>query len=317
MLSRQSLPASTHSGGTAQLRPNFASVAAICAAIVIYTVAVPRLAAQTDAGAQTKRDPCQEPELKPAPKCVISPPKDTKSATDSKPASDAKAPSNDEDYVQAALASEWLNTDNLDGTSHVLDALTWLTCSSQDPDVLNAKAICKTSEKPVWQPPSVFLQVLQELERGVKDPRDNSVCKRDKTVYQWALGQPDHTGQTATGMPNFIDMVAKANTLGIKGKTKDEQDLPKSKLFACTEKIVEDIYNSDQGPLNVPQINTYYGGDTYGRYLGLILLLENIRAADGTCNADCAARMEKLRAAFELDADRLGTQIGAKVSPPK
>jgi len=314
MLSKKSLPRSMHSRGTARLRPNFALVAAICAAIVIYTVAVPRLAAQTDAGAQTKSDPCKEPELKPAPKCVVSPTKDAK------PASDAKPPNNDTDYVQAALASEWLNTDKLDGTNNVLDALTWLTCSSLDPDVLNAKTICKTSDKdkPVWQPPGVFLHALQELEKGVKDPRDNSVCKRDKTAYEWALGQPDNKGQTAAGMANFIDTVAKANTLGIKGKTKDELDLPKSELFACTNKIVGDVYDSPQGPLNIPQINIYYGGGTYARYLGLIFLLENLRAADGTCDNDCAEGMEKLRAAFELDPDRLGSQIAAKVSaPPK
>ncbi|MFZ0420591.1 MAG: hypothetical protein WAM04_20990 [Candidatus Sulfotelmatobacter sp.] len=309
-----SLPESRHSRGTSQFRPKFAWAMGICAAILVCAVAIPRLAAQTDAGAQTKSNPCEEPELKPAPKCVVSPPQDAK------PASDAKPPSNDTDYVQAALASEWLNKDKLDGTNHVLDALTWLTCSSLDPDVLNAKTICKTSDKdkPVWQPPGVFLHVLQELEKGVKDPRNNSVCKRDKTVYQWALGQPDDEGQTAAGMANFIDTVAKANTLGIKGKTKDEQDLPKSELFACTSKIVGDVYDSPQGLLNIPQINTYYGGGTYARYLGLILLLENVRAADGTCDDDCAERMEKLRAAFELDADRLGSQIAAKVSaPPK
>jgi hypothetical protein len=315
MVPKKSLQEKKHKN-VVWLLPKFA-LAAVCAGILMYVLASPRLAAQTGTAAQTKSNPCEEPELKPAPKCVVSPPKD------------AKPPSTYTEYVQDALATEWLNKDGLDGTTHVLNAFALLVCSSQDPDVVNSET-CKPSGKLIGQPPGVFLQALQDLEKGVQGSRANSVCNRDKAVYEWALGEPDATGETAAGMPNFIDTVAKANTLGIKGKTKDEQDLPRSELFACTKKIIEGIYELDNA-LILPEISRYFSGSTYGRYLGLILLMERVQSADENyhdvasdpkapvkCDADCAARMEKLRAAFELDADRLGSQIAAKVSaPPK
>jgi hypothetical protein len=294
MLSEKSLRETKHKS-VVRLSPKIAP-AAIRAAILLYAIAIPRL------GAETNTNPCQEPELKPNQNVSFHRQR-------------MPNPSNNTEYVNVALASERLNEDNQDGTAHAHNALLYLTCSSQDPEISD---ICNSPTMRGAQPPGVFLRVLQELDKGVNQPRTNSVCKRDKSVYQWALGQPDDRGPTTAGMPNFIDTLAKANTLGIKQKSKHEQDLAKAKLFACTQKIIEDIYESDQGPLNISKIDRYYRGDTYARYAGLILLLEDVRGADDQCDAECEEHMEKLRAALELDADRLGGQIAAKVSaPPK
>ena len=121
----------------------------------------------------------------------------------------AKPPTDIEDATKVALACEWIQPN---GTEHVLKALNLLTSSSTIPFKVN-------------------LEVLHELVTG--DPSD------DEDLYRAAMGVPDADGQpTVQGLPDFLDTLAKANTLGKRKKPEEDE------LFDSTQKIIDAIFDS-------------------------------------------------------------------------
>jgi hypothetical protein len=144
------------------------------------------------------------------------------------------------------------------------------------------------------QAPNLSQLVLNELDTGDPYPLDQG-------VYAAALGDPDTTGPRVQGLPDFLDTVAKANRL--KKKKPDDED----GLFNSTKDIVDEIFNSGaSGKLALVRINQSFG--LKNNYLGLYQLL-----ATAWLDHD-EADLEKLRAAFEMNADRLAKQVGAKIT---
>lgn len=135
-----------------------------------------------------------------------------------KPA-DAKPPDNIADGTKAALACEWIDPQ---GVGSVLAAFHLLTTA---PRTASPRA------------------VLQKLEEGDPDPLDAG-------FYAAAIGVPDENDQlTAQGLPDFVDILAKANTL--KKKAPDDEDT----LFASTKAIIQVIFGTEAGKLHLIQIN--------------------------------------------------------------
>lgn len=193
----------------------------------------------------------------------------------------AKPPDNIEDETKTALANEWTQPD---GVKHVLEALKLLTSSSPDPFKLN-------------------LEVLSELKLGGRNNEDL------EDLYRAAMGVPDRDGRpTVQGLPNFLDILAKANTL--KKKPADEDG-----LFASTQTIIDAIFGTGPGKLGLVKIN-----DSFGRkenYVALFQLLDAYPKPNDECDQNCANDLEKLRAAFEMNTDRLAKQVAAKITASK
>jgi len=133
-----------------------------------------------------------------------------------------------------------------------------------------------------------------------------------ESLFRAAMGDVGRNGQPRTqGNPDLLDTLAKASTL----KPKDE-DKPNYKvaLFVCTQDIIDDLYKdnvpSDRaGPLALARIN-----DSFVRknnYLALSQLLHAVWRQND------AQHLEKVRAAFALNADDLASQVAAKIKPAK
>lgn len=186
-----------------------------------------------------------------------------------------KPPENLADGTKAALACEWIDPS---GVQQVLNAFRFLTSGPQTPDL--------------------SLLVLKELEKGDPYPIDQG-------LYAAALGDPDANGPRVQGLPDFLDTLAKANTL--KNKKPDDED----KLFDSTKGIVNKMFNSGgSGKLALVQISESFG--LKNNYLGLYQLL----AAAWERNHD-KTDLEKLRAAFEMNTDKLAKQVAAKITATK
>jgi hypothetical protein len=210
------------------------------------------------------------------------------------PADPAQAkPGNVADGTKAALACEWLDPN---GVEHVLRAFQLLASSVPSPDIA--------------------LRVLQELEKG--DPDSN-----DRAFYRAALGDPDENGPKQQGLPKFLDILAKANSL----KKKSPKDV--GPVFNSTEALIDEIFTKPAtsttktqtkqeekleelaGPVALAIIN-----DSFSRkdnYVALYQLL----AAYPKDKKNYTANLETFRTAFELDASSLAKQISAKISAPK
>jgi hypothetical protein len=207
----------------------------------------------------------QQSQQKACEAAVVSPP----------PPPPPKPPENIADGTKAALACEWIDPS---GVQQVLNAFRFLTRGPQTPDL--------------------SLLVLKELEKGDPYPIDQG-------LYAAALGDPDANGPRVQGLPDFLDTLAKANTL--KKKKPDDED----KLFDSTKGIVDKLfYSSGSGKLALVQISESFG--LKNNYLGLYQLL----AAAWGQNHD-KTDLEKLRAAFEMNTDKLAKQVAAKITAAK
>jgi hypothetical protein len=184
-----------------------------------------------------------------------------------------KTPDNIQDGTRAALACEWIDPS---GVENVLRALGFLTGSlpAPDPD----------------------LRALRELQNGDHYPLDEG-------LYVTAMGDLDVNGPRVQGLPNFLDMLAKANTL--KKKKPDDED----GLFVSTKAIIEGIFKSGRGKLALVRINASFGRKD--NYVALYQLLEA-----GWQKHD-AGDLEKLRAAFEMNTELLAKQVAAKITAAK
>ncbi|MFZ0797622.1 MAG: hypothetical protein WCA13_00035 [Terriglobales bacterium] len=183
------------------------------------------------------------------------------------------------DGTKFALACAWIDPNR---TKQVLKALELLTSGPQAFD-LNRK-------------------VLERLTKG-SSPADND-------LYRAALGDLDDSVQSAVqGSPDFLDTVAKANRRG----TVDDSEKVKYqiKLFACTQNVINDLFAT--GKSAIVRIN-----DSFVRknnYVALYQLLDAVWKQQGL--ADDKLHLEKLRAAFDTNADLLAKQVAAKVTAAK
>jgi hypothetical protein len=202
-------------------------------------------------------------------------------------------PGNLADGTKAALACEWLDPKGVD---HVLRAFQLLASSGPSPDIA--------------------LRVLEQLEKG--DPDSN-----DRAFYTAAMGDPDKNGPKQQGLPKFLDILAKANSLH-KQSPKDA-----GPVFNSTEALIDEIFTKPAtstpnaqpkqeekfeelaGPVVLTIIN-----DSFTRkdnYVALYQLL----AAYPRDKKNYTANLEIFRTAFEMDANSLAKQISAKISAPK
>ena len=194
-----------------------------------------------------------------------------------KPA-DAKPPENIADATKAALACEWHDPNAVD---HVLDAFYLLTTG---PLIVSTRC------------------VIQVLEKGDPYPFDEG-------LYSAAMGSPDEYDQPAAqGLPNFLDVLAKANTL--KQKAPDDED----KLFKSTQNIIQVIFFAERGKRNLIQINDSFAHHNF--YVAIRQLLQACpkKSID---KLSYEQALEQLRAAFEMNAEKLAKQIAAKIAGTK
>ena len=198
---------------------------------------------------------------------------------------DAKPPDNIADGTKVALAREWIDPQ---GVGSVLAAFHLLTSA------------------PRTASPAA---VLQKLEEGDSYPAD-------KGFYSAALGSPDDDDKddddkdqlTAPGLPDFVDILAKANTL--KRKAPDDEDT----LFASTKAIIQVIFCTEAGKRYLVQINDSF--TQKNNYVALRLLLEAYPRDKGD-KARYARTLEQLRAAFEMNTDKLAKQVAEKITAAK
>jgi hypothetical protein len=196
----------------------------------------------------------------------------------------AQTPRNIEDDTKDALAREWKDPN---GVRPALNALRLLTRSSNPPDVNR--------------------QVLQALIDG------DGGNPQDQDLYRAAMGDPDVHGRTSVqGLPNFLDILAKANTLKLV-KTKDEDG-----LFASTQTVIDTIYGTGPGKLALIKVNDSFNRkDNYLALFGLLNAYTWNENGDNTTKQKYANDLEKIRAAFEMNTALLASQVAAKITPAK
>jgi hypothetical protein len=202
---------------------------------------------------------------------------------------DPEPPDNIGDGTRVALVCEWIDENAVD---HMLRALELLTTSLPAPDL--------------------GLRVLTAL-------RDGDQYPFDQDVYIAALGNPDANGTRAPGLANFLDILAKANNLS---KPIDESDLfsCSGPTFYCTQELIDEIFDArnvdNTGPLAIAKINESFGRKD--NYLALYQLLcayvQTARDAGETNAVNYPARLQNLRAAFQINPDRLAKQVAAKIA---
>jgi hypothetical protein len=221
----------------------------------------------------------QQKERKKCEADVLNPPKVPPVAKPPGPAPDPEPPGNIQDGTKAALACEWNDSS---GVEYVLRAFGYLTNSLPTPDP--------------------ELRALTELQNGDRYPIDRG-------LYATAMGRDPDSGDqpTVQGLPNFLDMLAKANTLH-KKKPDDE-----SGLFDSTKDIIDEIFLTrdvpNTGPIALARINESFSRKD--NYLALYQLL------DSAWQGHDANDLEMLRAAFDMNLDRLAKQVAAKITAAK
>jgi hypothetical protein len=130
-------------------------------------------------------------------------------------------------------------------------------------------------------------------------------------LSQAALGGADASDEFhAVGVPNFTDFLVKANTLKIPTDAVGKQQYGNS-LFACREKIIQRVFVSQSGKTVPVDVNDYF--DRNLAYVATWHLFPYIAMHPST--PDPPSDMEKLRAAFAADRDKLAKQIAATIKP--
>jgi inactivated superfamily I helicase len=79
--------------------------------------------------------------------------------------------------------------------------------------------------------------------------------------------------------------------------------------MACTQDIVNDLFAAPSGPLELAMINDSLVRKN--KYVALYQLL------DAVWKQNDAEHLEKIRAAFDVDADDLANEISSKINPAK
>jgi hypothetical protein len=185
------------------------------------------------------------------------------------------------DGTKAALACQWINAGTID---NVLGTLKLLT----DPT----------------RPADLNQQLLKQLGENPPNPRDPG-------LYLAALQNPQI---------DFLDLLAKANTITPLEKKKpwSKQKDDKDKLFKCTQSMINNIFEAPppedvqhSGPIVLAGISSSFAKGN--RNLALRQLLDaypkpNENASDAE-KQSYAGNLEKFRAAFEMDADKLAGQV--------
>jgi hypothetical protein len=243
-----------------------------CAVILICAAATLDLRAQDPCtGGLCCADAALNPPPPPPPPPAVSPSSPCPPAFQANP-----------DGTKAALACEWLDTTG--GAKSALLALQLLTDPTPPPD-LNQQ----------------LLLLLREF------PPDN----RDPGLYLEALQNPKI---------DFLDLLAKANTITPLEKKKpwSKQKDDKNKLFECTQSMINNIFNAvpvrpdniqHSGPIILAEINSSFGKKNY--HLALRQLLDAYVAFANNVTPNYVRPLEKFRAAFEMDADKLASQVAA------
>jgi hypothetical protein len=200
-----------------------------------------------------------------------------------------KLPGNIAEGTKLALECEWVRPAGVDP---VLNTFKLLTSSSQPPDISR--------------------RVLDELKQGADGI--------DQDFYAAAMGNPDAAGPTLPALPNFLDMLAKANRPGDPDADPDQR---KMALFQCTKDRIERIFSAEcktaniescvTGPIALARINTSFRQKN--NYLALYQLLNAAWQQRDQFHLD-QFYLEKIRAAFEADADGLAKQVAAKIAAP-
>jgi hypothetical protein len=170
--------------------------------------------------------------------------------------------------------------------------------------------------------PGLSERVLDKLQQG-RSPLDQSFLAA-------AIGDPDtnpksnNYGQAGTpGLPNFLDLLAKANRIVGDGKSSEggdqkiDPDEQKVRLFECTKDRIDDIFNAQcdknrscaTGPSALERVNDAFTNKN--NYVGFYELL--IAAWEQSDEND----LEKFRAAFSVDASLLAKQVVAKIAAAK
>lgn len=232
-------------------------------------------------------DPCIDSTLTPIRKCPHAVPPDK------------GAPNNISDGTKRALECEWIDSSNSAG--QVFAAFELLTSGSQ---------------------PGLSEKVLDKLQHG-RSPLDQSFLTA-------AIGDPDTSPKSnnygqprAPGLPNFLDLLAKANRIVGDGKSSDggdqkvDPDEQKIRLFKCTKDRIDDIFNAQcdtnglcaTGPSALERVN-----DAFSNKNNYVALYELLNAAWQQSDEQ---DLEKLRAAFAVDANLLAKQVAAKITAPK
>jgi hypothetical protein len=127
--------------------------------------------------------------------------------------------------------------------------------------------------------------------------------------FSAALLNPDKQ-PTVPGLSNLLDTLVTANTLP---KPSDDDKLTyTAALLKCTQDVINDLFKSKDpgtGPVAIAQISDSFGRKN--KYVGLYQLLKAVWKQND------ALHLEKLRAAFDTNADDLAGQVAAKVTATK
>jgi len=195
---------------------------------------------------------------------------------DAKATAPFKLPDNIQDGTKAALACEWIDPN---AVQQVLKAMKLLTSDSPNPLEVNVK-------------------VLRHLMKF--DP-----YSFDQGLYQAAMGVPDADGRpTVQGLPNFLDTLAKANTLGLRKPQGEDA------LFGETTAIIGNIFEPGRGKLALAKVH-----DSFIHKYNYSALYQLLNAA--WQQSQDVGVLNRLRAAFEMNSDRLAKQVAAKIAPEK
>ena len=196
------------------------------------------------------------------------------------------SPNNIADGTKSALSCAWIDTPaGPDGPDHLLEAFRLLTSGPL--------------------PPNVDKKVLDELD---------AASAGNDYLFRAALGNPGKQ-PTVPGLPDFLDTLAKANTLP---KPSDDDKLNyTAALLNCTQDVINDLFafragpvpGPISGPIAVAQIN-----DSFGRNDKYVAFYQLLRAV---WDQNDARHLEKLRAAFDTNAEDLAKQVTAKIKPAK
>jgi hypothetical protein len=143
--------------------------------------------------------------------------------------------------------------------------------------------------------PDLGPKVVRELQSGDPYPIDDGLYTA-----------------SSIGDRNFLDTLAKANTL--KKKKPEDQDA----LFALTQTIIDEIFDhGGQGKLDLVRINASFSAQE--NYVALFQLLNAYvsMAYGNQPSSYIASQLELLRAAFEMNYERLAKQVAGKITSVK
>jgi hypothetical protein len=200
---------------------------------------------------------------------------------------------NIDDGTKAELACEWIDPN---GVLHTLKALEYYTVGDDHSDTHDAAK-----------------QALCELIKGRPGAED---------LYRAAQGWPDAPCApyakspppdpiTSQGLPDFLDSLEKANTLGKKAPADEDQ------LFSDADKLICDIFTKPAtGKQELSRINDYFSRKQ--NQVALFRLLDAYpkvaEAVPGALTVTYAKHLETLRAAYEMNISHLALLVAQRIA---